>query len=140
MSNTGIDASFQAEVFRVDWKEVIAMKRELAVIGPVRLAPKVASGDYVAGQVLARYTAGAQVGLFVDYADGGSNGRQTAAAILLTSRDSIAATEAASANMGLALFKGIVYESALIGLDAAAKVDLAARSWVDARGVTFMEF
>lgn len=138
-SRPGQGPSFNGEVFRRDYKVVIAMKRELAIIRPVRLAPKVAAGDYVAGQVLALYTGGANQGLYVDYLDGEANGRGTAAAILLEDLSSVADTEAASANLGTALFSGVVFKDSLIGYDSNAGTDLSAAEWADAGGATLVK-
>lgn len=140
--SSGFDAGFNGEVFRRDFKAVIATKRELALIRPVRLAPKVGAGGYVAGQVLAKYDAEGNVldGLFVDYDNGGASGRDTAVAVLLVDRDSEATDSAASASLAPALFKGIVFKDSLIGYESNAKTDLGAREISDASGVTLVSF
>jgi hypothetical protein len=138
---SGIDAGFNGEVFRRDYKVVIAMKREMAIIRPVRLAPKVGSGDYVAGQVLAKYgnTAGNLEGLFVDYDDAGASGRETAQCILLSDVKSEPESSAASGRLGLGLFSGFVLKASLIGFDNAAGTDLKASEWSDAQGVDIVK-
>lgn len=139
MGPSGIDAKFNGEVFRRDYKIVIAMKRELAVIRPVRLAPRSSGDVYVAGQVLAKYTSGALSGLFVDYDNGGASGRADAVAVLLDDQQSIATSDAASGNLARALFSGFVFKDALIGYDASAKTDLGASEFSDAQGVDIVK-
>lgn len=138
--SSGYDAKFDGEVFRRDFKAVIATKRELALLRPVRLAPKVGTGDYVAGQVLARYTSGPYSGMFVDYDDAGASGRAVATSVLLVDRKSEAADSAASGSLAPAIFQGIVFKDSLIGYDAAALTDLKGREITDAANVTLVSF
>lgn len=142
MRSTGLDAFTSGEIFRKNFKIVIATKRELALIRPVRLAPKVASDTsiYYPGQTLARYTSGPYAGQFVDYSDAGASGRETATCILLSECYSQAADSAASAPLAQALFKGVVFKDALIGWDAAAKTDVNGRQIDDAQGISLIEF
>lgn len=138
------DASFDGQVYRRDKKVVIALKRELAVILPVRLAPKV-GGDttkYAAGQVLAKYSASGNPldGLFVDYDDSGASGRETAVAVLLEGIDSESTSSAASAPAVPAIFAGYVLKDSLVGYDSAAATDLKARELADATGVNVIQF
>lgn len=139
---TGYDAFTSQEVFRKDHKQVIATKRELALILPVRLAPRVGGGNYAAGQTLAQYTsaAGSLENLFVNYDNAGGSGRETAKCILMFSTESQDATAAASANAAPAIFKGIVFKDALVGWDSNAATDLGAREILSSTGTTLINF
>jgi len=141
---TGFDAFTSGQIFRKDFKVVLAIKRELAVILPVRLAPhRDVSQDYQAGEVLAQYnsSAGALNGLFVNYlqTDSGS-GRNTATCILMIDVIDQALTSAASGELAPAIFGGIVYQNSLVGSDANALSNLGAKVITDATGFSLVKF
>ena len=139
---TGFDAFTSGDIFRKDHKQVIAMKRELALLLPVRLAPRVGGSDYSAGEILAQYTsaAGSLQDLFVNYSDAGGSGRETAKCILMFSTESQATSSAASANATVGIFKGIVFTDSLVGYDVAAGVDLKATAIKSSTGTNLLNF
>jgi hypothetical protein len=131
------DANSSTEIFRKDWPQIIAMKRELAIIGSVRLKDK--GSSYPAGTVLGKYSSGSYSGLWSDYSSGGASGLNTARAILLETVEDKTGT-AASSPLARALFAGVVYEDKCSVLDSTAKTSLGGRSWSDGRNVNFFTF
>lgn len=129
------DAKINNELFRKDHPMILATNRHLATILPVRLAYD--AGGYKAGQVLGRVTAS---GNYADYNDAGSGGVETAAAILFEDVPVELFPSASGTALARGIFGGEVFESKLTGLDANGKVDLGARSIVDATGTTILKF
>lgn len=140
MSGSVLDASSSTQIFRKDFPQIIALKREAAVMLGVRL--KYRAEGYKAGRVLGRYDMGPNQGLFDHYDDtatGASSGLATAACILLQDIDLTGAT-ATYNPLSKAAFAGYVYQDALLGLDANAKTDLKARTIIGSDGVSVLEF
>jgi hypothetical protein len=141
---TGVDAQTFPNIFQKNYKPIIAMKRELAVIIGVRLAPLVEStglGDYYAGTVLANYTSGSSSGLFVDYASSGASGRQTAVAILLHDVATQDTTQAPSSPLAQALFSGYALKANLASnYTSNALTGLGGKEMTGADGITVVKF
>ena len=138
-----LDAFTSGEVFRADYPQIIATKREKALLHPVRLLDK--GADYVAGQVLGQITTGApaaDIGKYTDYNNSGASGEDTAVCVLLDSVTSELVANASGGSLARAVFGGGVelYEDKLIDLDANAKTDLKSRSYSDATGTNFLVF
>ncbi len=131
----GSDLNFNGEIFRKDHPIILAARRDLASLKPVRLAYN-ASG-YVAGQVLGRNTVS---GYYENYNDGGASGLETAAAVLFETVEVDLFASTGDTRIARGIFGGEVFEDKLTGLDAAAKVDFASRTIVDATGVSIMKF
>lgn len=129
-----IDAKVNNEIKRNDFAIIIALNRHLADLQPVRL--KNVGAAYQAGLVLGRITAS---GLYAAYNDSNSDGTQVAAAVLM--EDVALEDQTASGNpVARGIFAGYVFQDKLTGLDAAAKVDLGARTIIDASGVNILKF
>lgn len=86
--------------------------------GPVTEEALLTGGPYLSGQVLGVITA---TGKYTAYSDIAADGSEVAQAILIEDAD------ASAADMIVVVGKvGVLVEANLIGLDAAAKVDLTA--------------
>lgn len=129
-----LDVVIKTEVFRKDHPVIIAKNRHLATIDSARIA--YAALGYVGGTVMARNSVS---GFYQAYADNGASGIDTAAGILF---EGITAEEfnGKTSSMAQLITGGQVFEAKLIGLDAAAKTDLQARSFIDATGTTILMF
>lgn len=132
-----IDAEVNNNLSRYDFPQILACARQLAMIRPVRLAYVSTYGTtgYMAGQVLGRVTS---TGLFKKYDDTITGGQDTAMCVLYNS--AVPPVSAGDSVLALGIFQGDVYEDKLIGLDAAAKVDLKGRSIVDGAGTQIFCF
>lgn len=129
-----LDFVSKTEVFRKNHPAIIANNRHLASIAGVRVAYDAAG--YLAGTVMARNNVS---GYYQAYSDVGASGTDTAVGVLfhdLAVEDFNGITSTA-ANL---IVKGNVFEAKLIGLDAAAKVDLHGRSIIDGLGNTVLMF
>jgi hypothetical protein len=129
---SGLDFVTSGQVFRKDYRMVLAMNRHQAAIIPVRLAYDAAG--YVMGQVIARNTTS---GLWSKYVTAGSSGTDTAVGILF---NDVQDMPASGTDLGQLIVKGQVFEDACIDLDSAAKVDLGARSVITGTGATILMF
>lgn len=125
------DASVNNQISRYDFAQIIATGRLQALIRPVVLVynDSLATG-YAAGTVLAQYTSGPSAGFFGAYNDSGASGLATAVCVLLTNTQPASAGTLAAP----AVFRGNLYYSKLIGLDANGKTDLGGRVVGDAVG------
>jgi hypothetical protein len=135
---SGIDLSFNSEIFRKDNPLVLATNRASAVLLPVRL--RYDSDGYVAGQTLGRNTSD---GWFQKYESGGSSGIDTAACILLKSAATgdFDGTGSTGSTTAVGIFGGCaVYKDNLIDWDSDAKTDLNGREITDASGTTLVYF
>lgn len=136
-----LDAKVNNQIKRNDFAIILACNRHLATLLPVRL---VRTGtDYSAGLVLGRVTA---TGFYKNYDDSASDGSQVAAGVLFEDvlledrSDSSPSLGASGTAVARCIFGGEVFQDKLTGLDAAAKVDLGARTIIDASGVNILKF
>ena len=133
-----VGASFNGNIFSYDQPLIIAMNRQSAVLGGVRL--RYQSGGYLSGTVLARNSID---GLYEAYDSGGSSGTDTAAAILYeghTEAD-FDGTAATSSTVATGIFGGCaVYKDKMIGYDSSVLTDLNARLIVVNYDVELMSF
>ena len=133
MTTAGLDFNTNQEIFRHDQVALFAMNRHLASIMGVRLAYSGAASGYAAGTVLARNSVS---GLFQSYNNAGASGTDVAVGVLAhPCAPASGGTEAAQC-----ITAGYLYESKLVGLDAAGKTDLQARTITGADGVAVLVF
>ncbi len=134
MSKTPIDATFSSEIFRADYPFVIAVRRDLASIQPVRLTYS-ASG-YKAGQVLGLNTV---TGLYDKYS--AVSGTYSAKAILFEqiSGDDMLPS-ASGGSIARAIFGGYVATDKCTDLSSQAVTQLGATQYTDASGLNITKF
>lgn len=132
---TGIDAEVNNSIFRKDFPIVIAKRRDLAQISPVRLAYDAAG--YLAGQCIARVTS---TGIFGKWSAVSGSSVDTKCVLL----DNVLSYEENSALTGGALsravFSGYVYKGVLGDYVAGSSLGSAAVEQTDASGVTVVKF
>lgn len=129
------DAKISTEIFRKDHPMILATNRHLATLLPVRVAYR--SQGYEAGRVVGRITAS---GIYDRYDNAGSGGLEVAAGVLF---EAVKAEEFAGGTgtaVARCIFGGEVFKDKLVGLDTAAETDLAARTVIDASGVSILKF
>lgn len=133
MGKSVLDANVNNSIFRKDWGNIIAIRRDLATIMPARLVLN--SGGYPAGQVVARKTSD---GLFYKWS-AISGGTYDSVAILFedVTSDDQPTTGGALARVMTA---GYVFKDALAEYDSTAKTQLGAKEITDARGSTIVKF
>lgn len=135
MSKSGIDAEVNNQIFRKDFSAIIAKRRDLASIGPVRLYDD--SNDYLAGEVLARITS---TGVFKRWS-AASGASYDSVCVLF---ENVLAYEFDATVTGGALARaimgGYVYKDKLVDYDSGAKSAMAAVEQTDASGVTVVKF
>jgi hypothetical protein len=129
------DASFIGTDSRSNFKQIIAKRSDLARFDGARMVPAGAGAvvTYPAGLVLGKVTSS---GLLKAYNDANSDGSQVAVGIL---SEEVQTDEFGNDSEAVVLKAAVVYEDLLIGLDAAAKVDLKASSSVE-HGSNLMSF
>lgn len=127
-----LDAEVNNEIFRKDYKQIIAKNRHLASIAPTRL--KATGSDYQAGTVLGKNSVD---GFFYAYNNAGASGIDTAVAVLM---ETIADDGLSTTLMGRGIFSGELFKDNLTGYDAAAKVDLGAREYQASDGINIVKF
>ena len=124
---SGIDARYDAEIFRKDHPVILACNRHQALLLSARMRYK--SGGYVAGTLIAQNSVD---DLFDAYDNSASSGLNTAKAILNETVDFGAQTSGSL--MAVGIFKGTVYKDKLTGYDAPGLVDLNGREVTDSDG------
>lgn len=134
MSKSGIDAEVNNQIFRKDFSAIIAKRRDLASISPVRLFND--GDDYLAGEVLARVASG----MFKRWS-AASGVTNDSACVLF---ENVLAYEFDSTvtggSLARAVVAGYVYKDKLIDYDSGAKTALAAVEQTDASGITVVKF
>ncbi len=135
MANT--DARFKGEIFRKDHPAILAARRELAVLLPVKLL--YSATGYKAGTVLGTVTAS---GAMKAYSGASADGSEVAVCVLMDDvpASDFADTDAATYQVVRGCFAGLLHEGALIGLDAGAMEDLKATSILSATGSVILKF
>lgn len=135
MSKSAIDAEFSNQIFRTDWSAIIAVRRDLAQISPVRL--KYDADGYLAGQVLARKTSD---GLFYKFSAVSGSSYDSACVLL---DNVIAANEDQTSMTGAALARaamaGYVYKDRLYDY-VAGTAPAGSREITDATAITVVKF
>lgn len=136
MSKSGIDAEINNSIFRKDFGAIIAIRRDLAQISPVRLHND--GNDYFMGQCLVRKPSDGQ---FYRWS-AASGGSYDSPCVLF---EDVLAYQFDSVVTGGALARGImeaagVFKSKLVGYDAGFKTAVAGREITDASGVTVVKF
>jgi hypothetical protein len=132
---SGQDAKFSGQIFRKDFPMIIAQNRHLASIVPARIAYQ--SSGYKAGTVLALNSVSNQ---FAPYDDTASSGLNTAVGVLFKPVEVEDFPSATGSQMARMIIGGELYEDKLVGLDAAAKVDLKSRTVTDTSGTKILKF
>ena len=133
MSST--DANFNGQIFRKDNPMILASRRELASIKPIKLAYDAAG--YVAGQVLAFNTS---TNMHCKYVNSGSNGTGTAVGILFFDVDVSDFSSSADFKIERGIVGGEVFYSLLTGIDSTAITNLGARRIKTATGNDILKF
>jgi hypothetical protein len=137
MAKTAIDAEVNNQIFRTDWTNVIAIKRELAAIGPVRL--QYDSAGYLGGQCLARVTS---TGIFGKWSAVSGLSTDSPCVLLeniLAYSEGTQGVDALSGGaLARAIFAGFVYQSALLDFTGASQ--LGGKTQTDATGIAIVKF
>lgn len=130
------DAMFIPSDSRTNAKQIIAKRSDLVQMDGGRLKPAGAGlvYTYEAGQVLGKITAS---GLYKNYDNAASDGSEVAVGVLAEQ----ATVDEFGNGSEVSIIKGgaILLEDLLIGLDAAGKVDLNAKSSVE-HGTNLIRF
>jgi hypothetical protein len=131
---SGLDFLTKTQVFRKDFTAILANNRHLVSMMPIRLAYNALG--VAAGTVLARNNVS---GYYQAYSDIAASGVDTAVGILF---HNVAVEDFNSGTSTAAqmIAGGNVYQSKLIGLDAAGITDLGAKSKIDGMGNTILMF
>ena len=124
------DALFIASDNRANFKNVIAKRSDLVQFDSGRIKPAGAGLTvlYRAGLVLGLASSGGDSGYFKPYAVGNSDGSQVAVGVL--SEDAIV-DEHDNGGLISIIKEAVLFEDLLIGLDATAKTNLAAKEFVE---------
>lgn len=137
MSKSAIDAEVNNQIFRKDWAAIIAYRRDLATIEPVRL--QYDANGYPAGQCLARVTS---TGVFGKYSAVSGLSIDTPCVLFESVIAADEGTPGVDAPTGGALaraiFAGYVYKSKL--LDYTGPSQLGGKEMTDATGITVVKF
>lgn len=118
MATAQVDAGYNGNVSRNNFKEVIAQRDDLVVIDGGRMVPPAQNTVYNAGQVMAQFTSGANAGLWAPYNSansGASDGSQVPAGILYGGADVGANGDGSEIRV---ITKGIVFMDLCISLVA----------------------
>lgn len=135
MGKSVLDAQVNNSIFRKDFPSIIAMRRDLASIQPVRLVLN--AGGYVQGQVLGRIVSGGNAGMYDKFSN--VSGTSTATMILF---ENITSDDQPTTGGALArgLSAGYVFTDKLIDYSATAKTQLLAKDITDASGINVTKF
>lgn len=143
MGKSAIDATVNNQVFRKDWAAIIAMKRELATIQPVRL--KLDSNGYEAGQVIARVSAsggGFLAGQFGKWSAVSGLSTDTVCVLgetITPTDEGVSGVDAPTGgSLARAIMGGYVYKTKLIDYTGASQ--LSGKELTDATGITVVKF
>lgn len=132
MGKSTLDAVVNNEIFRKNWASIIAMRRDLASLQPVRLVYR--AEGYLAGQVLGRITAS---GLYDKFSQ--VSGTSTATAILFEDIED-SNQPATGGALARGITAGYVFTDKLLDYSATAKTQLLAKDITDASGISVTKF
>lgn len=133
MSKSAIDANINNSIFRKDFTQIIALRRDLASLSPIRL--KVLLTDYSAGQVLAYNSVG---GYYEKFST--ASGTYTASAVLFEGVVAADQTSATAGALARGIFAGHLFKDLLIDYDSNSKSQLGAVDYRTADGVNITKF
>lgn len=136
MSKSAIDSEINNQIFRKDYPMVIALRRDLTQLSPVRLAGD--GNDFIAGQCLARNTSTGEFQRFSAV----SGGSYDTPCVLF---QSVLAYEfdatVTSGTLARAIMSAAgLYKSKLIDYNSAFKTAISGREITDATGLTVVKF
>lgn len=136
MSKSGIDAEINNQIFRKDFTAIIALRRDLAQLSPVRLVGD--GNDYLAGQCLVRVTSTGEFKRF----SAASGGAYDSPCVLF---ENVLAYEFDATVTGGSLARAImstagVYKNKLVDYNATFKTAIVGKEITDASGVTVVKF
>lgn len=133
------DMRFSGEIFRKNFPIILSSNRHLATILPVRVFYQ--ASDLKAGTVLGVYTSGPRLGMYDVYNDStGASGLNAAVCVLFEDVATTDFVDSSDSQMYRGIFGGEVFYDKLTGIDAAAIVDLKARTFTDAAGPKILKF
>lgn len=132
------DALFISSDSRANFKNVIAKRSDLAKFNGGRLKTSAATTTvtWEAGTVLGLATSGADSGYLKAYSNASTDGSEVAVGILA---EQAVVDDAGNGSECVYLIGAIVFADLLIGYDAAAKTDLAAKEYVE-HGTNLVSF
>lgn len=137
MSKSAIDATVNNSIFRKDWASIIAYRRDLATIEPVRLAYDAAG--YFAGQVIARVTSTGVFGKWSAVSGSSTDSTCILSETLTPNDEGISGVDAPTGgSLARAIFAGYVFKSKL--LDYTGPTQLGGKEMTDATGITVVKF
>lgn len=119
------DALFNAEDNRANFKQIIAKRSDLVQYAGGRMTAPGSLTRYEAGLVLGIVTA---TGRYAPYDNAHSDGTEVAVGVLSETTD---ADDDDNGTEIVVIKSGILFADKLIGLDSAAKTDLAANSYAE---------
>lgn len=136
MSKSSIDAEVNNSIFRKDYVNIIAIRRELSQLSPARLFNDGAS--YFPGQCLVRDTSSGQFKRW----SAASGGSYDTPCVLF---ESVLTSNFDASVTGGALARAImstagVFKSKLVNYDAGFKTAIGAKEMTDATGITLVKF
>ena len=124
------DAMFDKQDYRANFKNVIAKRSDLVQFAGGRIVPAGAglTVKHEAGLVLGFATSGADAGKYKPYNNANTDGSQTAVGVL----SETTVTDEFGNGSEIAIIKsGVLFKDLLIGLDAAAIVDLKGSEYAE---------
>lgn len=136
MSKSSIDAEVNNSIFRKDYVNIIAIRRELSQLSPGRLYND--GSDYLPGQCLAREVSS---GMFKRWSAVSGGTYDTPCVLfesVLTSNFDASVTGGALARVIMSTAG--VYKSKLVNYDSGFKTAIGAKEMTDATSITLVKF
>lgn len=135
MSKSAIDAEVNNQIFRKDFPMVLAKRRDLATLSPVRL--KGDDNDYLAGQCLARRVS---TGIFERWSavSGATNDSQCVLFQSVLAYEFEASVTGGALAQGI--FAGFLKKERLLDYVAGSSLGSGAKEQTDATGLTVVKF
>ncbi len=138
MAKSAIDAEVNNSIFHVDWPEVIALRRDLATLSPVRLYRD--GSSYVAGQCLVRKVSD---GIFYRWSAASgvaASGLDSKCVLFESVNVSDMDSALTGGSLARAIFAGYVYKDKLLDYVAGSSLGSGAVEQTDATQVTVVKF